>query len=116
MDLIIDFYKNMDFLGPGSVDETKKALSFIKFNSENLKVVDIECGTGRQTKTLVSELNAEIVAVDFLKEFLESTKLHFSKLYKIEDFAMLEKPHFSKSIKNIKKIWSHYHLKKMNSI
>lgn len=106
MELIVDFYKNMDYLGPGSVDDTKKALTFIKFNHENLKVADIGCGTGRQTETLVNELNGEIIAVDFLKEFLESTKNRFSKLFKIEDCAMLEKFHFSKSNKNIKIVYA----------
>ena len=51
MELVIDFYKNMDYLGPGSIDDTKKALKFMKFDFETLKVVDIGCGTGKQTET-----------------------------------------------------------------
>jgi ubiquinone/menaquinone biosynthesis C-methylase UbiE len=78
MELIIDFYKNMDYLGPGSLGETKKALSFMNLGFENLKVADIGCGTGRQTEILANELNAEIIAVDFLKKFLKSVKNRFS--------------------------------------
>ena len=80
MEIIVDFYKDLDRLGPGSDDQTKKALSFVKFATDNPKIADIGCGTGTQTETLSREIKAEIVAVDFLDEFLKSLQHRFDRI------------------------------------
>ncbi len=78
MELIIDFYKDLDYLGPGSEEQTQKALSYIRFLSKIPKIADVGCGTGRQTEILAKETNAEIVAVDLLEDFLEAVRHRFS--------------------------------------
>ncbi len=71
LNLIIDFHLNSERQGPGSVEDTLKALSFINSaNNTNLKVADIGCGSGGQTITLAQNLNAEITAIDLFPEFL----------------------------------------------
>jgi SAM-dependent methyltransferase len=40
-----------------------------------LAIADIGCGTGASTLVLASELDAKIIAVDFLPEFLDALKL-----------------------------------------
>lgn len=75
IELLIDFHLNAERQGPGSHEDTLRALSFMDIDKgEHLKVADIGCGTGAQTISLAQNLNAEITAVDLFPEFLE--KLH----------------------------------------
>lgn len=72
IELIIDLHLDNKRQGPGSPQETKKALDLIgiaKF--ENLKIADIGCGCGGQTITLAQNTSAEIIAVDLFPQFLE---------------------------------------------
>ncbi len=72
LELIIDLHKKSERQGPGSEEDTLKALDMINFtNKNNLKVADIGCGNGGQTVTLAKNLNAGITAVDLFPEFLE---------------------------------------------
>ncbi|MEZ4859188.1 MAG: class I SAM-dependent methyltransferase [Flavobacteriaceae bacterium] len=72
LELIIDLHKNSDRQGPGSENDTLRALSFLKFSSNNkLKIADIGCGTGGQTITLAKNLNGQIIAVDLFPELLK---------------------------------------------
>lgn len=74
MQLLIDFHKDATRQGPGSDVHTRLALTLSGVReSQNLKVADIGCGTGAQTRVLAHDLNAHITAVDFLPAFL--TKL-----------------------------------------
>ncbi|MCQ2608523.1 MAG: methyltransferase domain-containing protein [Bacteroidales bacterium] len=71
--LIGDFFKAMPQQGPGSNEETIKALSYIQ-NELPCKatIADIGCGTGRQTVVLAKSLpNSTIIAVDFLKQAID---------------------------------------------
>ena len=71
LELIIDLHKNAERQGPCSEEDTLRALELIDiFKRENLKIADIGCGTGGQTKTLAQNTNAEIIAVDLFPEFL----------------------------------------------
>ncbi len=86
MQLLIDFYKNLQRLGPGGENETKLALNLAGYNETalqdkklSLKIADIGCGTGSSTLTLLHELlplqaiaDVQITAVDFLEDFLQS--------------------------------------------
>lgn len=70
--LLIDFHENAKRQGPGSNEDTLKALSFINLdNTRQIKVADIGCGSGGQTITLAQNLNAMITAVDLFPEFLK---------------------------------------------
>jgi ubiquinone/menaquinone biosynthesis C-methylase UbiE len=73
--LLIDLHKNAKRQGPGGDAETKIALDLSMIDrSAPLRIADIGCGTGASTLCLARQLNAEIMAVDFLDEFLEVLK------------------------------------------
>ncbi len=71
-ELLIDFHVNADRQGPGSREDSLKALSFIN-NDKNrtMKIADIGCGSGAQTIILAENLNVRITAVDLFPEFLD---------------------------------------------
>ena len=64
-DLLIEFHLNSHRLAPGSDDLTMKAFDSTGFSrSEQLKILDIGCGTGAQTLALLHHTHAIITAVD----------------------------------------------------
>jgi SAM-dependent methyltransferase len=72
LQLLIDFHKGAIRQGPGSDEETEKAIDLAEINRNTpLKIADIGCGTGASTLTLARLLNAKITAVDFLQDFLD---------------------------------------------
>ncbi len=73
--LLVDLHKDAERQGPGGDNETKQALKLAGLDrSRRLKIADIGCGTGAATILLADELDAEITAVDFLPEFLETLR------------------------------------------
>lgn len=68
---ICDFFKRMERQGPGSVDATKKALSFIPDLPVNALIADLGCGTGGQTIDLARNVKGYITALDLFPEFIE---------------------------------------------
>lgn len=71
IDLLIDFHLDGYRQGPGSTEDTIRALDLTDLKSKHdLKVADIGCGTGAQTLDLAHELDAEITAVDLFDAFL----------------------------------------------
>jgi len=75
LSLIVDFHKEAVRLGPGSTEETGKALKLTNLNlEENLKIADIGCGSGAQTLDLARLTKGKIIAVDLFPEFLEKVK------------------------------------------
>ena len=69
--LLIDLHIAAARQGPGSKAETCRAIELAGLSKlRGLKVADIGCGTGASTLTLAEELDAQIVAVDFLADFL----------------------------------------------
>ena len=68
--IIHDFFSNTERQGPGSPEETLKALSFIGGLTENSKIVDIGCGTGGQTMVLAQSTNCDIIGVDTCLDFI----------------------------------------------
>lgn len=72
LELIIDLHKNSERQGPGSEQETLKALELTGLSDhQELKIADIGCGSGGQTITLGKNLNGKITAVDLFSEFLD---------------------------------------------
>jgi SAM-dependent methyltransferase len=70
--LLVDLHKHNKRQGPGGDDETRLAIRLSGLQSaQNLRIADIGCGTCAQTRVLAQELDARVVAVDFLAEFLE---------------------------------------------
>ncbi|QQE14006.1 class I SAM-dependent methyltransferase [Planctomycetota bacterium] len=69
--LLIDLHKHQPRQGPGGEAETRLAMQLAGLDrSRHLKIADIGCGTGASAIQLAKELDAEVVAVDFLGEFL----------------------------------------------
>jgi cyclopropane fatty-acyl-phospholipid synthase-like methyltransferase len=72
LELIVDFHKDAIRQGPGSTDETLKALELTGLDQkEDLKIADIGCGTGSHTIVLAQNTNAQIIGVDLFPEFLD---------------------------------------------
>lgn len=97
MDLIVDFYKDAPRLGPGSADTTLKALDLIPNSGKFKKILDIGSGTGAQTMILAEKTKAEIIAIDFIIEFIEILQEKIAKKkikYRVsaEEMDMTEMP------------------------
>jgi SAM-dependent methyltransferase len=72
LNLLIDLHVAADRQGPGGEAETRRAIELSGLSKRrSLKVADIGCGTGASTLVLARELDAQIIAVDSLSEFLE---------------------------------------------
>ena len=85
LEFMIDFHKDNKRQGPGSTEDTIKALKFMNLDEEKTyKIADIGCGTGAQTLTLAENITGEITAVDIFPQVLE--KLNFNaKAQGLED-------------------------------
>lgn len=92
LELIIDLHKNSERQGPGSVEDTLKALDLLNLpTDQNLKVVDIGCGSGGQTILLAKILNGQITAVDLFPEFLNELNEKSQNLGLKDKIVTLEK-------------------------
>lgn len=71
--LMVDLHRDGARQGPGSDEETLRALDLTRLGkTKPLRVADIGCGTGASTLALARELpNAVITAVDLFPEFLD---------------------------------------------
>ena len=70
-ELFYELFDGMHRLGPGTDEATLKALSFIPKTKEEMKVLDLGCGTGAQTFVLAKELSGKIIALDNYQPFLD---------------------------------------------
>ncbi|HNZ43274.1 MAG TPA: class I SAM-dependent methyltransferase [Bacteroidales bacterium] len=70
LNIIYDFFSNSERQGPGSPEETLKALSFINGLTEKSKIADIGCGTGGQTMVLGQNTPCEIIGIDVWADFI----------------------------------------------
>jgi ubiquinone/menaquinone biosynthesis C-methylase UbiE len=69
--LLIDLHVDADRQGPGGADQTRRAIELSGLpGRRGLKIADVGCGTGASTLVLAAELDAQVVAVDFIPEFL----------------------------------------------
>jgi len=92
LELIIDLHKNSERQGPGSENDTLKALKFLDLSAnQTLKVADIGCGSGGQTITLAKNLKGQIIAVDLFSEFLNELNEKSQKLGLLDKIMTLEK-------------------------
>ena len=92
LEYIIDLHKDSNRQGPGSKEETLRALSFIKLpDNRQLKIADIGCGTGAQTITLAQNTNSQITAVDLFPAFLDKLCENSEKLGLSNKIITLEK-------------------------
>ncbi len=92
LDLIIDLHKNSERQGPGSENDTLKALDLLNLpKNQNLKVADLGCGSGGQTVSLAKKLHGQITAVDLFPQFLNELKEKSEKLGLTDRIVTLEK-------------------------
>jgi len=92
LEYIIDLHKDSSRQGPGSVEETLKALSLVNLpQSRQLNIADIGCGTGAQTITLAQNTNAQITAVDLFPAFLDKLNNNSEKLGLSDKIITMEK-------------------------
>jgi SAM-dependent methyltransferase len=81
LDLLVDLHKYSERQGPGSKEETIKALELMDVaDQKHLKIADMGCGTGGQTTTLAQHIDGKITAVDLFSEFLVELNLRAKKL------------------------------------
>lgn len=98
LDLIIDFHKDMERQGPGSAQETERALSYIPNLNRESKIIDIGCGAGAQTMVLAEKTAAQILAVDLLPGFLAKLnekirRQNLDNRVRTETVSMLDLPY-----------------------
>jgi len=70
MELICEYFMELERQGPGSPEFTIKALDFIDGVSGDLKIADLGCGTGGQTMVLAKNITGSITGVDIFPEFI----------------------------------------------
>jgi len=92
IELLIDLHKNAKRQGPGSDEDTLKALSFIPIKTgQFLKVADIGCGSGAQTIALAQNIEGHITAIDLFPEFLDKLNSKSKELGLQNRITTLEK-------------------------
>lgn len=70
--LLIDLHITADRQGPGGAAETRRAIELSGLSKQrSLKIADIGCGTGASALVLAQDLDAQIIGVDFLPDFLD---------------------------------------------
>lgn len=72
-DFLIDLHLNAERQGPGSPQDTQRALSFLPWDAHTpLQIADIGCGTGAVSRMLAQHFPASTVtAIDLFPDFLE---------------------------------------------
>jgi len=78
--LINEFFTELDRQGPGSPEETIRALGFIDNLSNKTKIADLGCGTGAQTMVLAQNTEATITALDLYAGSIEKLNVTAGKL------------------------------------
>ncbi|MXX66893.1 MAG: methyltransferase domain-containing protein [Chloroflexi bacterium] len=71
LQLLIDLHIGGERQGPGSNAMTRRAMELAGLPPQtHLRIADIGCGTGAASLILAQDLKADIVAIDFLPDFL----------------------------------------------
>ena len=75
LELIHEYFSNLERQGPGSPEVTAKALSFIDNLSDRSLIADIGCGTGGQTMVLAQLAPGNLTGIDLSPTFIGITAL-----------------------------------------
>lgn len=79
-DLICEYFSQFERQGPGSIEVTIKALSFIDNLKPESKIADIGCGTGGQTMVLAQNAPGQITAIDLFSKFIDQLNARAAQL------------------------------------
>ena len=80
LELICDYFSNLERQGPGSPEVTIKALSFIDNLSDQSFIADIGCGSGGQTMILAQHAPGNITGIDLFPVFIDLFNRNAEKL------------------------------------
>ena len=69
-EFFLDLFRDLPQQGPGSDASTARALAFLPDLAAEAQILDVGCGSGRQTRALARQTRGSIVAVDVLEELL----------------------------------------------
>lgn len=70
INLICEYFSNVERQGPGNPKVTIKALSFIDALTAESRIVDLGCGTGGQTMVLAQNVPGQITGIDLFPAFI----------------------------------------------
>jgi len=79
LDFFFEIYENLPRQGPGDKTSTLKALASLPSLSTESAILDIGCGSGKQTRHLSSVSRANIFAIDIHLPFLKILKKNSSE-------------------------------------
>ncbi len=80
INLICEYFSNLERQGPGSPEVTIKALSFIDNLNHESQIIDIGCGTGGQTIVLAQNAPGYISGIDLFPTFIEMFRHNAQKM------------------------------------
>ena len=80
LELICEYFANLERQGPGSPEVTIKALSFIDNLNDKSLIADIGCGSGGQTMILAQHAPGNITGVDIFPTFIDLFNRNAEKL------------------------------------
>ena len=80
LNLICEYYSNLERQGPGSPEITVKALSFIENLTRESQIADLGCGTGGQTMVLAQHTDGKIRGLDLFPTFIDIFNSNAEKL------------------------------------
>lgn len=70
IELLVELHAELDRLGPGSAEATKRALRLCEELPSQPRVLDVGCGTGAQSLILAQETGGSVVATDLVEGLL----------------------------------------------
>lgn len=71
LNLIYEYFIQLERQGPGSPEATIKALSFIDNLTEQSQIADLGCGTGGQTMVLAQNAPGNITGIEVFPDFVD---------------------------------------------
>lgn len=70
LNLICEYFSNVERQGPGSPEATLKALGFVGTLNGGSRIADLGCGTGGQTRVLAQHAPGQITGLDLFPGFI----------------------------------------------
>ncbi|MDR0748079.1 MAG: class I SAM-dependent methyltransferase [Tannerellaceae bacterium] len=80
MNLICEYFSQLERQGPGSPEMTVKALSFIDNLTVDSQILDLGCGTGGQTMVMAQHTLGHITGIDLFPKFIDLFNANAAKL------------------------------------